>query len=325
MTQDIERNEGGLPVRELGKTGLKVSIIGFGGGHCVRDYIDEKTTVRLVQSAVDSGVTFMDNAWEYHEGESERRMGIALKGRRDKVTLMTKVCGRNRKTAETQLHESLRRLQTDVIDVWQFHEINYDNDPELVFQLDGALEAALAAREAGKIRFIGFTGHKSPHILKNMLAQNFDWDTCQMPINVVDAHYRSFQKEILPELNRRNIGVIGMKSLGGRGQLVTKVGLTAEQCRGYALSLPISTLVCGTESMENLQQDVKMARNFMPMSDEEQQELVDRVYEEATDGRHEWFKSTQFFDSQYHRDQHGFPVFDGAGQAAPDRPGRRAP
>ncbi|MDP7302575.1 MAG: hypothetical protein QGG09_05705, partial [Pirellulaceae bacterium] len=140
-----------------------------------------------------------------------------------------------------------------------------------------------------------------------------------------DAHYRSFQKEILPKLNRRGIGVIGMKSLGGRGQLVTKVGLTAEQCRGYALSLPISTLVCGTESMENLQQDVKMARNFMPMSDEEQQELVDRVYEEATDGRHEWFKSTQFFDSQYHRDQHGFPVFDGAGQAAPDRPGRRAP
>ena len=217
MTQDLERNEGGLPVRELGKTGLKVSIIGFGGGHCVRPNIDEQTTVRLIQMAIDAGVTFMDNAWEYHQGESERRMGLALKGRRDQVTLMTKVCGRDRKTAEAQLHESLRRLQTDVIDVWQFHEINYDNDPDWIFQSGGALEAALDARQAGKIRFIGFTGHKSPDILKDMLAQDFDWDTCQMPINVLDAHYRSFQKEILPTLNQRNIGVIGMKSLGGAG------------------------------------------------------------------------------------------------------------
>ncbi len=307
MTQDLERNEGGLPVRELGKTGLKVSIIGFGGGHCVRPDIDEQTTVRLVQMAIDAGVTFMDNAWEYHQGESERRMGLALKGRRDQVTLMTKVCGRDRKTAEAQLHESLRRLQTDVIDVWQFHEINYDNDPDWIFQSGGALEAALAARQAGKIRFIGFTGHKSPHILKSMLAQDFDWDTCQMPINVLDAHYRSFQKEILPTLNRRNIGVIGMKSLGGSGQLVTELGLTAEECRSFALSLPISTLVCGIESLENLQQDVEMARAFTPLSEAQQQELLASVYEEATDGRHEWFKSTQNFDSQYHRDQHGFP------------------
>ena len=307
MTQDLERNEGGLPVRELGKTGLKVSIIGFGGGHCVRPHIDEQTTVRLVQMAIDAGVTFMDNAWEYHQGESERRMGLALKGRRDQVALMTKVCGRDRKTAEAQLHDSLRRLQTDVIDVWQFHEINYDNDPDWIFQSGGALEAALAARQAGKIRFIGFTGHKSPHILKSMLAQDFDWDTCQMPINVLDAHYRSFQKEILPMLNRRNIGVIGMKSLGGGGQLVTELGLTAEQCRTFALSLPISTLVCGIESPENLQQDVEMARAFTPLSEAQQQELLVSVYEEATDGRHEWFKSTQIFDSQYHRDQHGFP------------------
>jgi len=307
MTQDLERNEGGLPVRELGKTGLKVSIIGFGGGHCVRPDIDEQTTVRLVQMAIDAGVTFMDNAWEYHQGESERRMGLALKGRRDQVTLMTKVCGRDRQTAEAQLHESLRRLQTDVIDVWQFHEINYDNDPDWIFQSGGALETALAARQAGKIRFIGFTGHKSPHILKSMLGQDFDWDTCQMPINVLDAHYRSFQKEILPTLNRRNIGVIGMKSLGGSGQLVTELGLTAEQCRSFALSLPISTLVCGIASQGNLQQDVEMARAFTPLSEAQQQELLASVYEEATDGRHEWFKSTQIFDSQYHRDQHGFP------------------
>jgi predicted aldo/keto reductase-like oxidoreductase len=308
MTQDLERNEGGLPVRTLGKTGLKVSIIGFGGGHSVRPDIDEQMTVRLIQTAIEAGVTFMDNAWEYHQGEAERRMGLALKGRRDQVTLMTKVCGRDRKTAEAQLDDSLRRLQTDVIDVWQFHEINYDNDPDWVFQADGALEAALAARQAGKIRFIGFTGHKSPHILQDMLDQDFDWDTCQMPINVLDAHYRSFQKEILPTLNRRNIGVIGMKSLGGRGQLVTELGLTAEQCRAYALSLPISTLVCGIQSLENLQQDVDMARAFTPWSEAQQQELSASVYKEATDGRHEWFKSMQTFDSQYHRDQHGFPA-----------------
>jgi len=307
MTEDLKRNEGGLPVRELGTTGLEVSIIGFGGGHCVRPNIDEQTTVRLVHMAIDAGVTFMDNAWEYHDGESERRMGLALQGRRDQVTLMTKVCARDRETAEAQLHESLRRLQTDVIDVWQFHEINYDNDPDWIFQAGGAIEAAVAAREAGKVRFIGFTGHKSPHILQRMLDHDFDWDTCQMHINVLDAHYRSFQKEILPILNQRNIGVIGMKSLGGRGQLVTELGLTAEQCRRFALSLPISTLVCGIESVENLQQDVEMARAFTPMSAAQQQELLESVYAEATDGRHEWFKSMQTFDSQYHRDQHGFP------------------
>ncbi|MDA0709253.1 MAG: aldo/keto reductase [bacterium] len=304
----IERNSNGVPVRTLGKTGLKISVIGFGGGHCVRPYIDENMTVRLIQTAIDAGVTFMDNAWEYHQGESERRMGLALKGRRDRVTLMTKVCARDRETAEAQLHDSLRRLQTDVIDVWQFHEINYDNDPEWIFRVDGAIEAAIQARDAGKIRFVGFTGHKSPHILQTMLAKDFDWDTCQMPINIVDAHYRSFQNEILPELIRRDMGVIGMKSLGGRGQLVTELGLSAEQCRGYALSLPISTLVCGTESFENLNQDVEMARNFSPMSEAARQGLLDRVHEESTDGRHEWFKTTQFFDSQVHRDQHGFPV-----------------
>jgi len=307
MIEDMACNSAGIPVRKLGKTELEVSVIGVGGGHLVRPYIDEQMSVEIIQTAIDAGVTFMDNAWEYHQGESERRMGLALKGRRDQVTLMTKVCGRDRETAEAQLHDSLRRLQTDVIDVWQFHEINYDNDPEWIFRVDGALEAALKAREAGKVRFIGFTGHKSPHILNDMLAKDFDWDTCQMPVNVVDAHYRSFQNEILPELNRRNIGVIGMKSLGGRGQLVTDLGLTAVQCRGYALSLPISTLVCGVESLENLQQDVAMARDFSPMSEDAQQALVDHVYEEATDGRYEWFKSTQFFDSQYHRDQHGFP------------------
>jgi uncharacterized protein len=295
-----------IPLRQLGKTGLEVSIIGFGGGHSVRPDTDVQTTVRLIREAIDNGVTFMDNAWEYHQGEAERRMGQALEGRRDQVTLMTKVCARDRSTAEAQLHESLARFRTDVIDVWQFHEINYDSDPEWIFRADGAIEAAVAARDAGKIRFIGFTGHKSPHILKRMLDMDFEWDTCQMPITVLDAHYRSFQKEILPELKRRNIGVIGMKSLGGRGQFVSDLGLTAEQCRRYALSLPISTLICGVQTQANLDQDLAIARNFDPMSESERETLLDSVYEEASDGRYEWYKSMQTYDSPYHRDQHGF-------------------
>ena len=301
-----ESDNGDIPVRPLGKTGLQVSIIGFGGGHCVNPRIRKHVTIRLIQEAVDAGVTFMDNAWEYADGESERRMGIALQGRRDDVVLMTKVCARDARTAEQQLGKSLRRLRTDVIDIWQFHEVNYDNDPEWIFRAGGAVEAAVAAREAGKVRFIGFTGHKSPHILQRMLAQDFPWDTCQMPINVLDAHYRSFQNDMLPELVRRGIGVIGMKSLGGGGQIVRSVGLSAEQCRGYALSLPISTLVCGIQSNADLRQDIAFARGFEPLAHDEMRTLEDRVYEEASDGRHEWFKSMQTFDSQYHRDQHGF-------------------
>ncbi|MCB0070378.1 MAG: aldo/keto reductase [Caldilineaceae bacterium] len=307
-TEDMERNAAGIPLRTLGRTGLKVSIIGLGGGHIVRPNLTEQDSINLVHAAIDAGVTFMDNAWEYHNGESERRLGLALKDRRDQVTLMTKVCARDRATAEAELHDSLRRLQTDVIDVWQFHEVNYDNDPDWIFAAEGAIEAALAARDAGKVRFIGFTGHKSPHILQGMLDKDFPWDTCQMPINVMDAHYRSFQKEVLPELNRRDIGVIGMKSLGGSGQLIKDAGLTAEVCRRYSLSRPISTLICGIESMEILAQDVAIARNFTPMSADELVALTDSVYAEATDGRHEWFKSTQHYDSQYHRNQHGFPA-----------------
>lgn len=234
-------------------------------------------------------------------------MGLGLRGRRDKVILMTKVCGRDAKTAEEQLHESLNRLKTDVIDVWQFHEVNYDNDAELIFRTGGAIEAAVAARDAGKVRYIGFTGHKSPHILQSMLNQDFDWDTCQLPINIADAHYRSFQKEILPQLNSRNIGVIGMKSLGGAGQLVQGLGLSANQCRRYALSLPISTLSCGIDSIEALEQDLGIGQDFQPMTALERQELEKQAYDQSGDGRYEWFKSTQYYDSQYHRDQHGFP------------------
>jgi predicted aldo/keto reductase-like oxidoreductase len=310
MENAIKRNSAGLPVRRLGRSTEEVSIIGLGGGHLARSTVPRESAVQIVQAAVDAGVSFFDTAWEYWAGESETRIGLGLEGRRDKAFLMTKVCARDREGAEKQLHESLKRLRTDVIDLWQFHEINYDNDPEWIFAPGGAVEAAVAAREAGKIRFIGFTGHKSPHIMLSMLEQDFAWDSCQLPINVMDAHYRSFQRQVLPELNRRGIAALGMKGLGGRGQLVTDVGLSPAACRRYALTLPISTLIVGCESMENLEQDLAIAREFTPMSEVEKTELLERVRPEAGDGRHEWFKSTQFFDSPTHRAQHSFPPME---------------
>ncbi len=296
-----------LPTRPLGRTGLDVSIIGFGGGHIAREGMSETDSVRLLHTALDAGITFLDNAWEYADGEAERRMGLGIKGRRDEVVLMTKVCGRDAATAEAQLNESLQRFQTDHIDVWQFHEINYDNDPEWITGPGGALETAIKAREAGKIRFIGFTAHKSPHIVKKMLAQDFPWDTVQMPVTVMDPHYRSFITEVLPILNDRGIGCIGMKSLGGEGQFVTRAHLSPQECRRFALSQPISTLVTGMESIANVEQDAAIAREFSPMSEAEKATLLEKVSQEAGDGRHEWYKSTQFYDSPCHRSQHGFP------------------
>ena len=304
---DHTRNGAGLPTRVLGRSGVEVSILSFGGGHFCRQHLNESESVRLVRRAVDEGVSFFDNAWEYHGGESERRMGIALAGIRDRVTLMTKVCARDRAGATAQLDESLTRLKTDRIDVWQFHEINYDNDADWIGGIDGALEAALAARDAGKVRLIGFTGHKHPDIFRKMLELDFEWDTVQMPVNVMDAHYRSFQNGVLPELNRRGIGTIGMKSLGGDAQLVKAAGLTPQECRAYAMSLPISTLVTGIESDENLDQDLAVARELVPLPDEDMSALRERVKDIAGDGRFEWFKSTQYYDSAIHREQHGFP------------------
>ncbi|HUG92644.1 MAG TPA: aldo/keto reductase [Planctomycetaceae bacterium] len=315
-----DRNDAGLPLRPLGRTGLEVSIIGLGGGHMARPAVSEQDSIRLVQTAVDEGVTFFDNAWEYWGGESERRMGLALSagGRRDRIVLMTKCCGRDRRTAEVHLDESLRRLQTDRIDVWQFHEMNYDNDPDWIFAAGGAIEAALAAKQAGKVRFIGFTGHKSPHILLKLLARDFEWDTCQLPVNVMDAHYRSFQNEVLPELVRRGIAPLGMKSLGGEAQLVTQAGLTPRECRRFALSLPISTLICGMQTLDDLRQDLAIARDFTPLPDAERDELLARVRPQAGDGRYEWFKSTQYFDSPLHREQHGFPPIGHVSQRGPE-------
>ena len=301
----------GVPTRELGKTGQRVSIICLGGWH-IGAVKDEAEARRIMHAAIDEGVTFFDNAWDYHNGGSEERMGkaLAMDGRRKKVFLMTKNCERDYQGSMKDLEESLRRLQTDHIDLWQFHEMVYDNDPDWVFE-KGGIKAALEAKKAGKVRFIGFTGHKDPRIHLKMLGKPHDWDSAQMPINVMDAHYRSFQNEVVPVCLKKKVGVIGMKGLAGghpNGRLLTEAGLTVEECYRYCLSQPVATQVVGITSIAQLKQDVALARSFKPMSDAEKHALISRVKEQATDGRHELFKSTKAFDGPHHRKQHGFAV-----------------
>ncbi len=299
----------GVPTRVLGRTGVRVSIIGVGGAHA-RAIKDDQEAIRFQHAAMDEGITFFDNAWDYSNGAAEELMGRALAqdGRRNKVFLMTKNCGRDYPESMKCLEDSLRRLRTDYLDLWQFHEINYDNDPEWVFER-GAIKAAIEARRAGKVRFIGFTGHKDPRIHLKMLGQPFDWDTTQMPINVADAHYRSFQNEVVPVCLKKRIGVIGMKGMGGGpGMLLGKAGLTPEECLRYCLSLPIATQVVGMTTMEHLKGNVAVARSFQPMTAADKQQLLARVREIAGDGRFELFKSATLFDGAYHRTQHGFPT-----------------
>ncbi|HET8546758.1 MAG TPA: aldo/keto reductase [Bryobacteraceae bacterium] len=299
----------GVPTRVLGRTGVRVSIIGIGGWH-IGSVKDHDEAVRIMHTAIDEGINFFDNAWDYHNGHGEEIMGRALSmdGRRKKVFLMTKNCERDYAGSMKNLEDSLRRLRTDYLDLWQFHEMVYDNDPDWVFE-KGGIKAALEARKQGKVRFIGFTGHKDPLIHLKMLGKPHDWDTAQMPINVMDAWYRSFQKEVVPVCLKKNVGVIGMKGLaGGDGRLLSNVGLTAEECYRYCLTLPIAVQVCGITSMQQLKTDVALARNFKPMPEADRQTLLSRVRDLATDGRHELFKSTKNFDGPHHRRQHGFDV-----------------
>lgn len=299
----------GLPTRVLGRTEQRVSILCLGGWH-IGAIKDDAESVRVMHAALDQGITFFDNAWDYHDGRSEELMGraLAMDGRRAKVFLMTKNCERDYEGSRRNLEESLRRLRTDHLDLWQFHEINYDNDPDWVFD-KGGWKAALEARKAGKVRFIGFTGHKHPAIHRAMLDKPFDWDTCQMPINVMDASYRSFQKEVVPLCLAKNVGVIGMKGLGGSGAaIVTKGGVAAVDAYRYALSQPVAAQVVGIQSLTDLAQNVALARGFKPMTEAEQAALVSRAKEAAADGRYEIFKSTQIFDGPHHLRQHGFPA-----------------
>jgi predicted aldo/keto reductase-like oxidoreductase len=305
------KNNGGIPLRPLGLNGLSVSVLGLGGHACTNPQkMSEPESVRLIHRAIDEGITFMDNAWDYHNGVAEERMGKALAegGRRDKVFLMTKVCGRTAKEAASNLEDSLRRLRTDHIDLWQFHEIVYDNDPEWVFAKDGAIHTAMKALQDGKVRHIGFTGHKDPSIHLKMLAHEAPWTAVQMPLNVMDVHFRSFQKQVLPELLRRKIAPLAMKSLGGNGSIVTKAGISVQDAIRYVLSLPITTLISGIDSEAVLDQNLKIVREFKPMTEEERSRIEAKTFALAGDGRFELFKSSKAFDSPVHRKQHGFDV-----------------
>jgi aryl-alcohol dehydrogenase-like predicted oxidoreductase len=292
---------GGVPTRPLGKTGQQVSIVGLGGYHI--GTIDESLAISIMQEAIDGGMRFFDNAWDYNGGRSEEYMGKALAtgGRRQKVFLMTKVCARDYAGAKQHLDDSLRRMKTDVIDLWQFHEINWDIDSEWLYER-GALRAAEEARRAGKVRFIGFTGHKDPSHLLKMLATPFAWDTVQMPINVLDAHFRSFQKLVLPRCVERKIAVLGMKSLSN-SIIPKELKLPAEVCRRFSLSLPISSLMCGIQSRENLRQDLAMAQSFKPLTGQDVDELLAKTALPARDGKLEPHKTTRF-GAAYHFRQH---------------------
>jgi uncharacterized protein len=300
-------NDGGIPLRPLSRTGQMVTMIAFGGFHGTT-HKDEKDSIRLIQRAVDEGIHFMDNAWDYHDGVAEERMGKALAegGRRDKVFLMTKVCGRTASEAQSNLEDSLRRLRTDHLDLWQFHEMVYDNDPDWIFAEDGAIRTALRALRDGKVRYLGFTGHKDPRIHLKMLSKPYPWTSVQMPLNVMDAHYRSFQHEVLPELVRRGIAPLGMKSLGGAGKIVSEAGVPVEDALRYVFSLPIATLVSGIDSERVLEQNLKIVRNFKPLSEEERRRVEMSTLKVAGDGRFELFKSSKIYDGAVHRKQHGF-------------------
>ncbi len=296
MSQEISE----MPMRTLGRTGVKVSLVGLGGWHLGFKFIDEEVSVRIIRTAIDNGINFMDNCWDYNDGASEERMGKALKdGYRERVFLMTKIDGRTKKDAAKQLDESLKRMQTDHIDLVQHHEILRFEDPHRIFAAEGANEALLEAREAGKIRFIGFTGHKDPRIHKYMLdvatENGFQFDTVQMPLNVMDAHYRSFEKIVLPELVKRNIGVLAMKTLAN-GTILESKTVTAVECLQYAMNLPASVVITGCESMKDLEQALTAARTFKPMSAEEVKSILDKTAEAASAGKYELFKTTSIYD-----------------------------
>ena len=286
--------------RTLGSTGEKVSAIGVGGWHLGLKHVDESLAIRIVRTAIDQGINFMDNCWDYNEGASETRMGKALRdGYRDRAFLMTKIDGRSKKEAARQLDESLRRLDVDHIDLVQHHEILRFEDPHRVFDDEGANAALLEARNAGKIRYIGFTGHKDPRIHLHMLEvaqeNGFKFDTVQMPLNVMDAHYRSFEKLVLPELVKLKIGVLGMKCMAN-GILLKSKTATPIECLHYALNLPTSVVITGMDSMEILEQAFSAVQSFHPLNKVEVDALLAKTREAAATGRFEPFKTSSIFD-----------------------------
>jgi predicted aldo/keto reductase-like oxidoreductase len=289
-----------MKYRALGQTGDRVSIVGVGGFHLSKPE-DPQLAIRIVRTALDNGINFLDNSWDYGEGESERRMGNALRdGYREKAFLMTKIDGRSAKGAMTQLEQSLQRLQTDHVDLLQFHEVIRMEEPERIFAPGGALEAMLRARDQGKLRHIGFTGHKSPEIHKHMLGvadhHGFRFDTLQMPLNVMDAHYHSFEHMVLPIAVRKQMGVLGMKPMGDPFILDSET-VSARECLRYAMSLPVSVTITGIDSMAVLQQALDEVESFTPLTPQERAALLARTAKAAENGVSERYKVSQHFDS----------------------------
>jgi aryl-alcohol dehydrogenase-like predicted oxidoreductase len=299
---------GKIPRKPFGRSGEQVSIIGI-GGYSLGAAPSLEEAVRIVHEAIDAGVNFMDNAWEYNDHRSEDWMGRALEGRRDKVFLMTKVCthGRDKNVAMQQLEESLKRLRTDHLDLWQIHEVVYENDPELVFRDGGAIEALDQAKRQGKTRFVGFTGHKHPSIHLKMLSYNYPFDAVQMPLNCFDATFRSFEEHVLPEVVDRGMAALGMKSMGGGGQPILHGIVTPQEALRYAMSLPVATTISGIDSLAVLHQNLAIARGFEPMTPDDMDQLRRDCAAQASDGHLELYKMTKKYDGAEGRKQHGYP------------------
>jgi len=280
----------GMPYRTFGRTGQNVSLLGVGGAHIGRDTLTDTEAIQLMRHAVDEGVNFFDNAWDYHEGTAEKRMGMALKdGYRDKVFLMTKTINRTADGARKQLEESLRRLQVDHVDLWQIHSIKSPEDARNAYE-KGVLDVAVKARKEGKIRYIGFTGHVQPEGHLAMIRHGFEWDSVQMPLNIFDHHFHSFAKQVIPRAREKKMAVIAMKTLGGRAQILGPGHITAEEALRYSMSLPIATLVSGMDSIETLKQNLAIAKCFKPLSPDELSELLKRTAPAAQDGKFEYYK-----------------------------------
>ena len=301
---------GAIPLRPFSRhADVKISALGSGGHH-LGDMENVEQCIDLIHAAVDAGITFYDNCWEYYNGKTENWLGRGLRGRRDKVFLMTKVCthGRDASLAMQMLEQSLVRLETDHLDLWQVHGVAFDNDPDLAYRKGGVIEALELAKKQGKTRFVGFTGHKDPAVHLRMIELGYPFDAVQMPLNAFDANFLSFEKQVLPEANRRGIAVLGMKSMSGSADPITGGVLTPEEALRYAMSLPVATTISGMNSMDVLQQNLAVARGFMPMTPREMDELRARCLEPSGDGRYELYKVSLRYDNPQARLPHGYPI-----------------
>jgi predicted aldo/keto reductase-like oxidoreductase len=297
----------GMRYRTLGRTGVKVSLVGLGGHHIGRNYVSQDESTKIIRTGLDSGVNFLDNCWDYNDGLSETRMGLALKdGYRQKAFLMTKLDGRTAQAALLQLEESLKRLQTDHIDLIQIHEVIRMDDPERIFGKGGSLEYLEKAKKDGKVRFIGFTGHKSPeihlHMIETATKNNYTFDTVQMPLNAMDAHYDSFGAKVVPVAKKLNMGILGMKPMGD-GVILKSNTVTPVECLRYAMHLPVSVVITGCDSMQILQQALDTAKNFRGLNDAEVSAILKKTETVAQNGQFELYKTSHNFDGTYQNPQ----------------------